>query len=177
MWAFGPPTFYRCCCSLWDSLLLLLGESSTNGREWCLICNSRKRFYVVRPPQGSIIPNAFKAMWIGLMSKGNIDAAKPSYQEEYGRKFKTPWDDLFVDEIKRALIATRVFLCFHNQMTTNLVSQGKNRTFSRGVAKFIEETILVRPVWYAYKANYHTGTSASRPPVQALHSVLTTTKC
>ena len=59
-----------------------------------------------------------------------IEAAKPSYQEEYGRKDKTPWNDLFVDEIKRALVACRVFLFYpiywvvYSQMLNNFISQG-----------------------------------------------------
>jgi proton-dependent oligopeptide transporter, POT family len=51
-------------------------------------------------------------MWIGLKAKGHMDAAKPSYQEEYGRTAKTPWNDLFVEEIKRALVACKVFIFF-----------------------------------------------------------------
>lgn len=31
-----------------------------------------KKQYIVRPPRGSVIPNAFKAMWIGLKNKGNM---------------------------------------------------------------------------------------------------------
>ncbi len=31
-----------------------------------------KKFYVVRPPKGSVIPNAFRALWIGIMNKGNM---------------------------------------------------------------------------------------------------------
>ena len=31
-----------------------------------------KKFYVVRPPKGSIIVNAFRAMWIGITHKGNM---------------------------------------------------------------------------------------------------------
>ena len=31
-----------------------------------------EKFYVVHPPQGSIITNAFRAMWIGLRSGGNM---------------------------------------------------------------------------------------------------------
>ncbi|KAK4693535.1 hypothetical protein P7C71_g3887, partial [Lecanoromycetidae sp. Uapishka_2] len=60
---------------------------------------------------------------------GAIDAAKPSYQEEYGRKHKTPWNDLFVDELKRGLIACRVFVFYpiywvvYSQMLNNFVSQ------------------------------------------------------
>lgn len=106
-----------------------------------------KKFYVVRPPKGSVIPSAFKALWIGIMNRGNMgktetsaslrvlltvctDAAKPSYQEEYGRKYKTPWNDLFIDELKRGLVACRVFVFYpiywvvYSQMLNNFVSQG-----------------------------------------------------
>lgn len=70
-----------------------------------------KRYYVVRPPKGSIIVHAFKAMFIGLFyGKGKMEAAKPSYREEYGGKYTTPWDDHFIEEIKRALVACRVFV-------------------------------------------------------------------
>lgn len=41
-----------------------------------------KKQYIVRPPRGSVIPNAFKAMWIGLKNKGNMgtlaDILRPS---------------------------------------------------------------------------------------------------
>ncbi|KAI9753981.1 MAG: hypothetical protein M4579_004911 [Chaenotheca gracillima] len=88
-----------------------------------------RKNYVVRPPRGSVIAHAFKVMCIGLLSKGNLNAAKPSYQEEYGRKYRTPWDDLFIDEIRRALVACKVFVFFpiywvvYNQMLNNFVSQ------------------------------------------------------
>ncbi|MCJ1255653.1 peptide transporter ptr2 [Lignoscripta atroalba] len=88
-----------------------------------------KKYYIVRPPKGSVIVNAFRAMWIGLRNNGNMDVAKPSYQEEYGRKYKTPWDDLYIDEIKRALVACRVFLFYpiywvvYSQMLNNFISQ------------------------------------------------------
>ena len=42
-----------------------------------------KRHYVVHPPKGSIIINAFRAMWIGLRNGGNmgksIAAAVPAF--------------------------------------------------------------------------------------------------
>lgn len=89
-----------------------------------------KKHYVVRPPRGSVIVNAFRAMWIGIVNKGRMDVAKPSYQEEYGRKHRTPWNDLFVDEVKRGLVACRVFVFFpiywvvYSQMLNNFISQG-----------------------------------------------------
>ncbi|PGH23690.1 hypothetical protein AJ80_02296 [Polytolypa hystricis UAMH7299] len=88
-----------------------------------------RKHYVVRPPQGSIILHAFKVMWIGAVNKGNLDAAKPSYQEEFGGKYKIGWNDHFVEEMKRALVACKVFLYFpiywvcYQQMLNNFVSQ------------------------------------------------------
>ena len=75
------------------------------------------------------------AMWIMSATDAFIEAAKPSYQEEYGRKDKTPWNDLFVDEIKRALVACRVFLFYpiywvvYSQMLNNFISQGTPRLY------------------------------------------------
>jgi len=70
-----------------------------------------RKVYVVRPPEGSIITNAFRV--IGVMIKNRkMDAAKPSYQAGMGRNVETRWDDHFVDEVKRALIACQVF-CFY----------------------------------------------------------------
>ncbi|KAI5289864.1 peptide transporter ptr2, partial [Ascosphaera atra] len=68
-----------------------------------------KKAYTVRPPKGSIIILAFKAMWIGLKNKGNMDVAKPSYQAQHGGNCQYDWNDVFIDEIKRALVACKVF--------------------------------------------------------------------
>ncbi|KAE8449915.1 hypothetical protein EG329_007392 [Mollisiaceae sp. DMI_Dod_QoI] len=87
-----------------------------------------RKLYIVRPPQGSIITDAFKA--IGIMIKHrNMNAPKPSYQEEFGRSHATPWDDLFIDELKRALQACKVFVFYpiywvvYSQFSGNFVSQ------------------------------------------------------
>lgn len=59
------------------------------------------------------------------------DVAKPSYQDMSGHGYKTPWDDLFVDELRRGLVACRVFVFFpiywlvYSQMLNNFISQGK----------------------------------------------------
>lgn len=70
-----------------------------------------RKLYVVRPPQGSVITDAFKAIWI-MIKHRSMDAPKPSYQEELGRKYNTPWNDQFIDELKRALVACRVFVFY-----------------------------------------------------------------
>jgi POT family proton-dependent oligopeptide transporter len=89
-----------------------------------------RKHYVTRPPRGSVILYAFKVLWIGVRNKFNLDAAKPSYQAAEGNnKHKTHWNDLFVDEIRRAMVACRIFIFFpiywvcYNQMLNNLISQ------------------------------------------------------
>ncbi|CAD6447301.1 18466f3b-73ad-4fcf-8272-7ef0a4ee24b0 [Sclerotinia trifoliorum] len=87
----------------------------------------RKR-YVVRPPKGTVITDAFKV--IGTMIKyRKLDAAKPSYQTANGIPQSTQWNDQFVEEVKRALIACRVFVFYpiywvvYAQFSSNFVSQ------------------------------------------------------
>ena len=88
-----------------------------------------RNHYVTKPPTGSILPTAFRALWVGVKNKGNMDAAKPSYQEEHGHKGSSPWNDQFIEELKRALIACRVFLFYpiywvvYSQMLNNFISQ------------------------------------------------------
>ena len=95
---------------------------------------SGKRRYVIRPPQGGVIGNCFKAIWIALKNRGDIDKAKPSFQEQLGRGSQTPWDDAFIDELKTALVACKVFLAFpifwlvYSQMMNNFISQGLTTT-------------------------------------------------
>ena len=89
-----------------------------------------RKMYVTRPPQGSIMPHAFKAFWIGLVNGRTLEAARPSYQAAHGEKYKTPWSETFVDELRRALVACRVFLFYpifwviYNQLSSNFVAQG-----------------------------------------------------
>ncbi|GAD96295.1 MFS peptide transporter Ptr2, putative [Paecilomyces variotii No. 5] len=88
-----------------------------------------RKYYIVRPPQGSIITNAFKALGMMIVNR-NMDAAKPSWQAAHsGKRTNVPWDDHFVDEVKRALVACRVF-CFYpiywvvyGQFSGNFVTQ------------------------------------------------------
>ena len=70
-----------------------------------------KKAYVVRPPQGSVITDAFAAIWMMIKAR-KMDAAKPSYQAAMGKTETMRWDDHFVEEVKRALIACQVF-CFY----------------------------------------------------------------
>ncbi|KAI9762450.1 MAG: peptide transporter ptr2 [Chaenotheca gracillima] len=85
--------------------------------------------YVTRPPAGSVLPMAIHALWIGVKNKFNMDAAKPSSQMIRHGNVRGNWDDLFIEELKRALIACRVFVAYpivwvcYGQMSNNLVSQ------------------------------------------------------
>ncbi|MCJ1270213.1 peptide transporter ptr2 [Lobaria immixta] len=71
----------------------------------------------------------FLSQGLSDVDKFYADVAKPSYQEEHGRKHKTPWSDHFIEELKRGLVACRVFIFYpiywlvYGQMTTNLTSQ------------------------------------------------------
>ncbi|OQE29832.1 hypothetical protein PENSTE_c002G03149 [Penicillium steckii] len=88
-----------------------------------------RKFYVVRPPQGSIITDAFKALGMMIVNR-NMDAPKPSWQLEHnGNNSSVPWDDHFIDELKRALVACRVFAFYpiywvvYGQFSSNFVTQ------------------------------------------------------
>jgi proton-dependent oligopeptide transporter, POT family len=69
-----------------------------------IFCRNR---YVVRPPQGSIITDSFKVLG-QMMANRNSDAAKPSWRAANGKK-PVPWSDHFVEEVKRALRACKVY--------------------------------------------------------------------
>lgn len=66
-----------------------------------------------------------------LLADNVAEAAKPSYQDERGRKYRTSWDDVYIDELKRGLAACRVFLFYpvywvaYSQVLNNFISQGE----------------------------------------------------
>lgn len=108
----------------WSAFLLCLCIFAVGTT--CLILG--RKIYVVRPPQGSIITDAFRAMGLMIYHR-NMDAAKPSWQAVNGSRSNLRWDDHFVDEVKRALVACRVF-CFYpiywvvyGQFSGNFVTQ------------------------------------------------------
>jgi dipeptide/tripeptide permease len=91
---------------------------------------SGKKRYIIKPPQGGVIGHCFKALWIAARNRFDLDQAKPSVQRLGMKKYKITWDDKFVDELKTALVACKVFLFFpiywvtYSQMMNNFVSQG-----------------------------------------------------
>jgi len=61
-----------------------------------------RRTYILRRPQGSVILDAAKALTIAAKNGWKLDAAKPTHSPN------VKWDDQFVNELKRALVACKV---------------------------------------------------------------------
>lgn len=81
--------------------------------------------YIKVPVGDRIISKCFRVCFISLKNKFNIEAAKPSVKPQASY----PWDDHFVEEVKRSLYACKLF-CFYpiywlvyGQMVNNFVSQ------------------------------------------------------
>ncbi|KAG5291130.1 di/tri peptide transporter 2 [Histoplasma capsulatum G186AR] len=87
-----------------------------------------RKYYIVRPPTGSVITDAFRAIWV-MVKNRNMDAPKNSFQLEHGGGQTFPWNDHFIDELKRALVACRVFTFYpiywvvYGQFSGNFVTQ------------------------------------------------------
>ncbi|CAO2657034.1 Nn.00g058370.m01.CDS01 [Neocucurbitaria sp. VM-36] len=87
-----------------------------------------RKVYVVRPPQGSVVTDAFRVIWMMIKNR-KMDGAKPSYQAGLGRDSNLRWDDHFVEEVKRALVACKVFTFYpiywvvYNNFSNNFVTQ------------------------------------------------------
>ncbi|KAF4251453.1 hypothetical protein CNMCM8980_006726 [Aspergillus fumigatiaffinis] len=85
--------------------------------------------YVVQNPSGSVLIKAMRVFWVGLKRGCNLDAAKPSVLAQTHPGTTVSWDDAFVEELKRALVACSVFCVFpifwvcYGQTNSNLVSQ------------------------------------------------------
>ncbi|KAH7136965.1 POT family-domain-containing protein [Dactylonectria estremocensis] len=89
---------------------------------------TRRHTFIDRPPQGSVITDAFKALGMMIAAR-NMDAAKPSWREANGKTRVVPWNDHFIEELKRALRACKVFIFYpifwvcYGQFSTNFVTQ------------------------------------------------------
>jgi proton-dependent oligopeptide transporter, POT family len=69
-----------------------------------------RHVYILRKPQGSIILDALKALRIAAKNGWKLDAAKP--ENNPGVK----WDNQFIEELKRALVACKVHILLPNLM-------------------------------------------------------------
>ncbi|EGV60397.1 peptide transporter ptr2 [Yamadazyma tenuis] len=81
--------------------------------------------YVKVPVGDKIIAKCFRILFIALKNRLNFETVKPSVKPEANY----PWSDHFVDEVRRAFFACKLF-CFYpiywlvyGQMTNNFVSQ------------------------------------------------------
>ncbi|EUC39179.1 hypothetical protein COCCADRAFT_31902 [Bipolaris zeicola 26-R-13] len=88
-----------------------------------------KKQYIIKPPQGGVIGNCFRALYIAARNGGDLNKAKASAQGHGRLKSRVTWDDKFVEELKTALVACKVFLFFpiywvtFSQMLNNFISQ------------------------------------------------------
>ncbi|KAH7115234.1 peptide transporter PTR2-A [Dendryphion nanum] len=109
----------------WSAYLLPLAMFCVG---FVVLVSGRKR-YVIRPPQGGVIGNCFKALWIAVRNNFDLEKARPSLQNNRSLRNKITWTDDFVDELKTALVACKVFLFFpiywltYSQMMNNFISQ------------------------------------------------------
>ncbi|KAI5805465.1 POT family-domain-containing protein [Peziza echinospora] len=86
--------------------------------------------YVRRPPEGTVLPNTFRILIIAIRER-SLEATKPSVMEARGTKgkYNPNWTDHFVDEVRRGLVACKVFVAFpfyficSSQGSNNLISQ------------------------------------------------------
>lgn len=67
-----------------------------------IVAISGRKQYILRKPQGSIVLNALKAIGIAMRNGWKLDAAKPA------QRAGVVWDDQFIEELKRALVACKV---------------------------------------------------------------------
>ncbi|KAJ4383315.1 hypothetical protein N0V86_001360 [Didymella sp. IMI 355093] len=83
--------------------------------------------YIIKPPQGGVIGSCFQALWVVARNGFDIEKARPSAHRKHSHAIW--WDDSFIDELKTALMACKVFLFFpiywvaYSQMMNNFVSQ------------------------------------------------------
>ncbi|RAR09093.1 peptide transporter ptr2-a [Stemphylium lycopersici] len=88
-----------------------------------------KKQYIIKPPQGGVIGDCFRALYIAARNGGDLNEAKASAQSHGRNARRINWDDKFIDELKTALVACKVFLFFpvywvtFSQMMNNFISQ------------------------------------------------------
>uniref|UniRef100_A0A1D1YVK9 Peptide transporter PTR2 n=1 Tax=Anthurium amnicola TaxID=1678845 RepID=A0A1D1YVK9_9ARAE len=95
-----------------------------------LIFISGRRTYYKAPPSTSVIADSFSVMKVAFVRGKSLENAKASnVPVNLHAKYRVNWDDNFVNDLKSALEACRVFVfypiywCCYNQMYNNLISQ------------------------------------------------------
>jgi POT family proton-dependent oligopeptide transporter len=113
-------------CALCISLLTLVLCRNKIGKLYWIHPYEEilKAMSVKRPPGGNILPTAFRIMLCAAKKGFNMDAAR-----QQGQAHALDWDDKFVTDLQRGLIACRIFAFYpilwvcHLQINNNLVSQ------------------------------------------------------
>ncbi|KAL5338935.1 POT family-domain-containing protein [Aspergillus crustosus] len=99
-----------------------------------IVLASQKKKYRLTPPTGSLLSKFCRAVWFGKgrspgLFKFDWNTIKPSNVPLADRPLWMTYDDAWVDEIRRGLMACKVFLFLpifflaYNQMTGNLTIQ------------------------------------------------------
>ncbi|QUC16341.1 uncharacterized protein UV8b_00582 [Ustilaginoidea virens] len=98
-----------------------------------LVLWSQKKKYTLKPPTGSVLSKFLRMFFFARKHSGwknfNWDVAKPSHTLPEQRPSWMTYDDAWVDEVRRGLMACKVFLFLpifflsYNQMTANLTTQ------------------------------------------------------
>ncbi|EER27641.1 hypothetical protein D8B26_006266 [Coccidioides posadasii str. Silveira] len=108
-----------------------------------------RKVYVLTPPQGSVYGKALKVWGLAMKGRWSINPVKTyrNFQDpnmwEAAKPSNIPnrpawmnFDDAWVDEVRRGLLACKVFLWYplfwlsYNQMTNNLTSQAATMTLN-----------------------------------------------
>ncbi|KUL84382.1 hypothetical protein ZTR_06329 [Talaromyces verruculosus] len=126
-----PTTFMEKKVSFWAAYLL---PSCFLAAGLAFLILGQKKFRKL-PPTGNILPKAGSVLSCAIRGHFQLDAAMPSYQREHFAR-DVSWDENFVDEIRRGLVACRVMLGFIlfftclSQASNNLISQaGQMKTY------------------------------------------------
>ncbi|GAB1319782.1 peptide transporter ptr2 [Madurella fahalii] len=119
-----PATFLEREFDFWTAYLMAVISLIVS---LAVLISMKSRLVKVVPHENNL-PRAVKVLSTAARNGFKLDHAKTSYQlERHGRS--VPWDDSFVDELKRGLVACRVIFSFAffylsiTQMYNNLISQ------------------------------------------------------
>ncbi|KAL2133427.1 hypothetical protein VTI74DRAFT_2353 [Chaetomium olivicolor] len=119
-----PATFLEREFDFWTAYLMAVASLLLSLAALLMM----KSKFVKVVPQQNIIPKTISVLAVAARNGLKLDHARPSYQLTTNNR-SVPWDDAFVDELKRGLIACRVIFSFAffylsiTQMYNNLISQ------------------------------------------------------
>ncbi|KAL2198321.1 oligopeptide transporter [Corynascus similis CBS 632.67] len=119
-----PATFLEREFDFWTAYLMAV-VSLVLSLAALLLMKSK---FVKVVPQQNILPKTISVLTLAARNGFRLDHAKPSYQLTKNNR-PVPWDDTFVNELKRGLLACRVIFSFAffylsiTQMYNNLISQ------------------------------------------------------